>query len=146
MGILSTLFPGPAAIGKVVETGAGLLDKAFYTQQEQAEDAAKARAALADQYIRWLEATQGSAVARRLIALIIVSLWSTTWLAALLCEVAAPWVAPDVVPQLRTSGEALRAAAGEMNTPLGLVLAFYFTMRGISYIGDAVSKAKGHAQ
>ena len=96
MGFLSTvtsaLFPGPAAAGQVIEGATNLIDKAFYTKQEQAEDAAKAKIQAVEHYLKWIEATSGQNRARRLIALVVTSLWAMTWVLSFFLALAIPWI------------------------------------------------------
>lgn len=131
MGLLSKLFPGADAVGEVAKKAGDILDKSFYTKQERAEDAAKMKLAEGEHYLRWMEATQGQNVARRMIAVMITGLWAFAWFLALLGNIARPWVSSHAEP-LGESIAALQAAAGDMNTPLMLVLGFYFSSRVLS--------------
>ena len=144
MGFLSALFPGADAAGTVVEKGLGIIDKAFYTEQEKAQDARLAKKAMVDEYLRWLEATSGQNRARRALAMLVAGLWSFTWLVSLLLDVAAPWVSSEVSNELRQSSEVLKGAASDMNVMFGMVMTFYFAMRPANGIIDAF-KAK-HTQ
>ena len=129
MGWLKALFPGPAAAESAISAAAKGIDKLFYTDEEKAEDKAKAKAAAADMYIRWMEATSGQNRARRFIAVVVTLLWASTFACALLLDVAAPWVPSDSQEALRASSAALRDGAGDMSTPFMLVLGFYFGQR-----------------
>ena len=129
MGLLASLFPGADAAAQVANKAFGVLDKAFYTDQEKAEDKQAAKREAASMYIRWMEATSGQNRARRAIALVVTALWAATFAAALLCDVAAPWVADESREALSASAKALRDGAGDMATPFMLVLSFYFGQR-----------------
>ena len=144
MGFLKALFPGADVAGNVVEKGLGIIDKAFYTEQEKADDARRAKKAMVDEYLRWLEATSGQNRARRALAMLVAVLWAFTWFLALLLDVAAPWVSSEVSNELRQSSEVLKGAATEMSTPFGVVMTFYFAMRPVNGLIDAF-KAK-HTQ
>ena len=139
MGILSSLFPGPAAAGKVIEEAAKGIDKLWYTEEEKAEDAQKAKREAASMYLKWMEATSGQNRARRAIALTVTAMWACTYSAALLCDVAAPWLDADVAARLAQSADALRGGARDMALPFGAVISFYFGQRML----DAFKQAKG---
>ena len=129
MNFLSALFPGPAAAGEVIKQAAKGIDNLFYTDQEKAEDKQQAKREAAGMYMKWMEATSGQNRARRAIALVVTALWALTFLAALVCDVAAPWVGAEYRDALSASAEALRGGAGQMSTPFTLILGFYFGQR-----------------
>ena len=141
MGFLKALFPGADVAGNVVEKGLGMLDKAFYTDQEKAEDARIAKKALVDEYLRWLEATSGQNRARRALALLVASLWAFTWFVSLMLDVIAPWISPDISEEIRLSSSVLKSAASDMTVMFGMVMTFYFTVRPAAGLIDAF-KAK----
>ena len=129
MGLLSALFPGPAAAETAINAAVKGIDSIWYTDEEKAQDKQKAKQAAADMYIRWMEATSGQNRARRAIALTITALWASTYASAILCDVAGPWLPADVAARLATSAETLRSGAADMNTPFVLVLGYYFGQR-----------------
>ena len=139
MGILSALFPGPAAAGKVVETAANVVDKFFYTKQEQAEDAAKAKQAVFDQYLRWLEATSGQNRTRRAIALMVSGIWGATWVLSFGVELARPWVSATYQQQLHDTAVSLQGAGADINPVFMIVLTFYF---GHRLVGEFIQTKK----
>ena len=139
MGLLSALFPSAKVAGEVVKGATDLIDKAFYTDQEKADDAAKAKRQAIEEYLRWLEATSGQNRARRCIALVITALWALTWLLSFATSLATPWVAETYAARLSDTTAALHQAGSDINAPFMLVLAFYF---GSRMIGGLVGKAK----
>lgn len=136
MSIFSALFPGPAAATKVIETAAKGIDALWYTEEEKAHDKQAAKREAAGMYVRWMEATSGQNRARRAIALVVTALWAATFAAALLLDVAAPWVPAGSVDALRASADALRDGAGQMSTPFMIVLGFYFGQRMLDAFRD----------
>ena len=138
MGILSALFPGPAAAGKVLEGATTLIDKAFYTDQEKAEDATKAKQKAMDQYLHWLEATSGQNRARRAIALVVTGLWAMTWVFSFFLGLAQPWVPAVYSERVQQSIEQLQAAGGDIGTPFMLVLSFYFGSRMVKDLAGRI--------
>ena len=71
MGILSNIFGTSDNASKIVDGAISGIDKAFFTDEERAENGAK----IAEWYLRYLEASQPQNLARRLIAICVVSLW-----------------------------------------------------------------------
>ncbi len=72
MGILSNIFGSSKNTETIVNGAVSGLDKIFFTKEEKAE----ANERLADWYLKYLSATQPQNLARRLIAMVIVSLWA----------------------------------------------------------------------
>jgi len=129
MGLLSALFPSAKAAGDVVKSATDLIDKAFYTDQEKADDARKMKEEAVNQYLKWLEATSGQNRARRAIALTITALWALTWLLSFITALATPWLSQAYHLQMTATTEALQAAGSDIGTPFMMVLAFYFSSR-----------------
>ena len=129
MNFLKALFPGADAANKVIDATVSGIDKLFYTDEEKADDKAKAKQQAAAMYIRWMEATSGQNRARRAIALTVTALWAATFLFALCLDVAAPWVPAGSQEALRQSTAALRSGANDMSGPFMIVLGFYFGQR-----------------
>ncbi len=71
MSFLRRLFASPDVISKTVDGVYHGIDKAIYTKEEQAEDAAAAREIYREM---WLAAVP-SAVSRRIIATAVVGMW-----------------------------------------------------------------------
>ena len=126
MGILSALFPSADVAGSVFKGATKLIDDAFYTDQEKAEDAVKAKQAAFNQYLKWMEATSGQNRARRAIAVVVTGLWATTWVLSLLVQVLRPWVPEQVQSSLQESGQALIDSGGDINGVFMIIIGFYF--------------------
>ena len=142
---LGRLFSSPKAIKQVASTTRSALDSLVYTDQEKAHDAAKDRAASRQYIIKWLEATQGQNLARRTIAMSILSLWLLTFFAAIMCSIAAVWVTDST--QLRESAAILLSFAGEMSTEMALIMGFYFAAPYMGQIANTyvANKTKNNA-
>jgi hypothetical protein len=72
MGLLDKLFGSDKQLDKLTSGAVNGLDKIFFTKEEKAE----ANQKLSDWYLKYLEATQPQNLARRLIAIVVVSLWA----------------------------------------------------------------------
>jgi hypothetical protein len=139
MSFLGKLFGSDAALEKVVDTASGLLDEAFYTDQEEAEDKAAARSEAQGLVIKWMEASTGSRLARRVIAFAITGTWLAMYWMTAMSAIAAIWL-EDKADRLNQSGLVMDAAADVMISPVMLILGFYFAA---PYMGDL---AKGALQ
>jgi len=68
MSFIGKLLGTDKATDKIIDQSFSLLDKSFYTKQEQGEAALQAEAEARGLVVKWLEATTGSRLARRLLA------------------------------------------------------------------------------
>lgn len=118
MSILGTLFGwitgGSSAADTVVNTGAKMLDNAFYTDQEKSADNQK----LLDWYLKYQEATAPQNVARRIIAIMVISFWllvaGSIWIGIM---TGAKWI-----PEMQDFFKVISATSGTIVT-------FYFIKR-----------------
>ena len=124
MSFLGQLFGSPKAIGAAARAARDGIDALVYTDQEkaadQAKDAADARAVL----IRWMDASKGQNLARRIIGVGVFMIWSILWMGAAMTRIIGIWVS-DADRWSETS-TALAGYAGEINTEFIIVLGFYF--------------------
>lgn len=138
-GVLGQLF-GSAEAGKTVLDGVvDGVDKLFYTDEEKSEDAQKARTEGFNVYMKWLESTSGSRVARRLLAIGAFSIWAAEHLAATAVRGFAIFVDnPEMTAKLLELSTVVGQQAAQNNTLVGLVFAFYF---GGPVVADSVAPA-----
>lgn len=109
------------------------LDVLVYTDEEKAGDAAKDRAAARGMVIKWMESTKGQNLARRVIALSIVAVWLFQYLTCTALSVAGVWLREP--EKIICSAEIVGNSAEKLNSPIMLILAFYFAaphMAGIT--------------
>ncbi|MDX1341256.1 MAG: hypothetical protein R3227_02855 [Reinekea sp.] len=143
MSFLGRLFGGSKAGEKLVDGAVSAVDKIWYTAQEKAEDAAKAKTEIMTVYMKWLESTSGSRIARRLIALMVTSPWALAHTLSMIFNAVAPFISGTEKVFQRIDGEivevtvlasdkwiaaadSLSANATENNALVGVVLLFYF--------------------
>ena len=79
-GILGKMFGSEKALGNIVGSVSRGLDSLVYTQQEKEQAAAAERAKAREMVLRWMESTQGQNLARRMIAVIVTSVWILQYL------------------------------------------------------------------
>lgn len=127
MSFLGRLFGSSKAGEKLVDGAISAVDKMFHTDQERAEEAAQARREGFQVYMEWLKSTSGSRVARRLIALIVVSIWAVEHIASVTLQVVGMWVEdPQLALRIIDSAKILGEQAANNNAIVGVVLLFYF--------------------
>lgn len=140
MSLLGKLFGSSKATGDIIDRTFGLIDKSFYTKQEQGEALMKAEADARQMTIKWLESTSGSRLARRVIAFAITGVWLFMFLAATVSSLVAIWVTDDAAAKLADSTAILDGRIDTMTPAVMLILGFYFAA---PYMGDL---AKGALQ
>lgn len=110
--ILGAIFGSAKNTETLVNAGVSGLDKMFYTNEEKSEDLAKMR----EWFLRYLEASQPQNLARRFIALVVVGLWATLVLAAVIVfQFDASYA--DYIFEVITDA---------VLTPFNIIIGFYF--------------------
>jgi hypothetical protein len=112
-------------VEQAFKAGRDLLDEAFYTKQEASESQAAATTESRQYLIRWLEATNPSRVARRVIAFATTFTWLGLYVFATVLDFAGVW-AGKLHDKLIISAELIDARADEMLPVVGLVYGFYY--------------------
>lgn len=138
---LGKLFGTDKATEKVIDTVSSGLDKIWYTAEEKAEDQAQARREGQTFIIEWLKSTTGSRLARRMIALIVASLWALQYLMIQILSVSGVW--SDNPEKLNASAQIIRESAGQTDAAMMLVLGFYFAAPHLGSIAEAALKKFG---
>lgn len=134
MSLWRKIFNSPTAISETAKAVANGLDALVYTSEEKANDAHAAKAAAQMSLVRWLDASKGSRVARRLIAITVTTMWSITFTLQLLLGVLMPWFSTETSAKINAS----LIAIGNADSPIGgemlIVLSFYFAAPHMSEI------------
>ena len=130
------LFGSAKAGEKIVDGIVQATDKIWYTEEEKADAAAKAKSEGYQVYMKWLESTSGSRIARRFLALIVTGIWALEHVASVFLGVLAVFVENKVsvdnaaaVVQANVFTEASKMLADQAynnNALVGVVLLFYF--------------------
>ncbi len=112
MSILSRIFSRPEDGSKIVDGAISTLDNAFFTKQERSDASAK----VSEWYLKYLGATTGADLARRIIAIMVVGLWCllvVLMVAAYLASVAYAEFIFGVLTDV-------------VMTPFSIIIGFYF--------------------
>lgn len=125
-GWLGKLFGSDTAVSKTIDTARHIVDEAFYTDEEEANDKAAATTEARGFLVRWLEATTGSRLARRVLALSTTGVWLLQYVLAGLCSFIGVFTTGELTAKLNTAAAMLDARANMMIEPVMLILAFYF--------------------
>lgn len=133
---IGKIFGSDRAITSVIDNVSKGLDALVYTDEEKAGDAAKDRAAARSMIITWMDSTKGQNLARRLIALCIVSVWLVQYLSCMILSVVGVWV--DESEKIAASANIISISAERMNGAVMLILGFYFAA---PYMGNIVQGA-----
>ena len=138
-GFIAKMFGSQKAGEKIIEGVSNGIDKLWYTDEEKAGDAAQAKREGMAVYMKWLESTSGSRIARRLLAVGAFSIWAIEHITAVVMRVLSNWfgdvttvtgTGADAVSvtinKLSLSADFLTATALDMQTLVAVVFAFYF--------------------
>lgn len=134
--LFGRVFGSESSINKTIDTVSSGLDKLYYSDEEKAEDAAKGRTEARQMLVKWMEATQGQNLARRLIALSVVFVWLFLYVASMIGGVIASW--KDDPTNWIESAKIVGDYANGMNGPVMLILGFYFAA---PHMGGIAEKA-----
>ena len=144
LGLIGKIFGTEKSLSKTVETIGNVADKFVYTKQERAQAAIDAVKMQYDYTIRWMEATQGQNLSRRIIAMTITFIWAIEYVAMVSLSVAAVWVSnPDKILQ---TVSAIESYATQTNNIFAIVLGFYFVARPAEKYIDKIGGKKHAAQ
>ncbi|PNX50663.1 MAG: hypothetical protein BV456_05930 [Thermoplasmata archaeon M8B2D] len=118
------MFGTAKASEKMLDGITNGVDKLFYTAEEKAEDGAKARTEGFAVYMKWLESTSGSRVARRVIAFMVTGIWVFEHLMSVLFGAIGIFV--DDPTKYIEASKMFAEHASSNNSLVGVVLLFYF--------------------
>lgn len=118
------LFGSNKAIENIADSTAKGFDRLFFTSQEKAQMTALQASEMTNAFIEWFKNSQGQNLARRVIALNFVFLWSMSVVFATLLTVAAVWV-PEPEKYLK-SASILYENIVKIESFTELILLYYF--------------------
>lgn len=133
MGWFGKLLGTDGAVKEVISSAKELVDDAWYTEDEKAEDRAAARREAQGMVVEWMRNTQGQNLSRRIIALSITSTWLAMFLISTCMDLAAVWASDLVRMNLAAAARVLDTRLDVMTGAVMLILGFYFAA---PYMGD----------
>jgi len=140
MGMLSIfgkMLGSEKALAGIVNGATSALDKLYYTDEEKAEDAAKSRSEARGMVIKWMEATGGQNLARRVISLVVTAVWIFQYVLVMIMGAISPWVDAGTAAKIMLSSESISENAQSMNGAMMLILGFYFAAPHMGKIAEA---------
>jgi hypothetical protein len=137
MSFWGKLFGTDEAISKTIDVVSEGLDKLVYTSEEKADAAARERTEARSMLVKWMEATQGQNLARRLISLAITGVWLSQYvIATAASSIAIFWDTQSI--NLNKLAAVQIGTAEQMNGPVMLILAFYFAAPHMGDFAQAI--------
>ena len=123
MSFMGRLFGSQKAIEGAVDSVSKGLDALVYTDEEKAIDNAKSITEARQMLIEWIKASQGSNLARRIIALSVTFSWLLMYFTSMCLNVASIFVNPVETQKAATI---IGDYADGMNGAVMMVLLYYF--------------------
>ena len=136
MSLIGRILGTDEAIKAGIDTVASGLDALVYTDEEKAQDHAKAVTEARSMLVGWMEASQGHRLARRIIALSITFSWLALVLVTL--GLGALSIVFESTQEFAQIAEITSDSMESMQGAVMLILAFYFAA---PHIGDIVKPA-----
>lgn len=130
------LFGTDKAAAALVNNVSSGLDKLIYTDEEKANDKNASITEARKMIIEWLKTTSGQHLARRMLAIMITSVWLVQYIFMMVMSIVAIWVEEPAT--FVESAKVMGKYAETMNGAVMLILAFYFAS---PYIGNVVNVA-----
>ena len=121
---IGKIFGTDKAAGALIDNVSSGLDKLVYTSEEKAEAQAAAVTEARQMVIKWLEATSGQNLARRLLALMITAIWLLQYVFMMVMSTVSVWVKNPAA--FVDSANVMGGYAETMKGAVMLILAFYF--------------------
>ena len=142
---LGKLMGTEKATNTMIEGVRDGLDALVYTDEEKATDARVERSEARMMVVRWMEATSGQNLARRLIALVVTGIWVFQYFASMALNISTVWVSnPEMATKLMESAKIVGETASQMNGAMMLILGFYFAAPHLGKISEAaINKFQG---
>lgn len=113
MAWYSWLIGGSDTANKLIDNISSGVDAAFYTDEEKAQ----AQHKILEFKLRWVQATSGQNLARRIIAIAVTALWA---LIVLLAVFLVMFGQPSMMESL------FKILAEVVSTPFSIIIGFYF--------------------
>lgn len=156
MSLMNRIFGGEEVINHTIDTVSRVVDDAFYTAEEQAENKAEAKKEGQRFLLTWLEATSPSRLARRVLAFAFTGVFLFMLVASTLLSIVAVWFG-EVTPaaelvtathlttaaQLTASAEIIDTKLLILENPITWIMGFYFAPQLLEQAGKGMSSLFG---
>lgn len=132
---IGKIFGTDKAAEALINNVSNGLDKIVYTSEEKADAQAESVTEARKMVIKWLEATSGQNMARRLLAMMITTIWLLQYVFMIAMSTISVWVKQP--EQFIESARVVGDYAETMKGAVMLILAFYFAAPHMNNIVDA---------
>lgn len=151
-GFIGKLLGSDKAATALVDNVSSGLDKMFYTDEEKATDGAKDRSEARGMFIKWMESTQGSNLARRVIALTVTFIWALQYIVSMIMFAIAPWISgvpegegmESYTSMLLASATSISSNGEAVTGAMMITLAYYFAAPHMGKIVDSAMSKFGN--
>ncbi|MGE4487890.1 MAG: hypothetical protein AB7C95_08845 [Synergistaceae bacterium] len=138
MGLWGRIFGTETALKETIGAVRDGIDSIFYTEEEKATDLKELKLKAGELLISWMETTKGQNIARRLLAIVITSVWLFMYLTSMALNTAVIWVENvAMADKIQASAVEIGLRATEMKGAMMLILGFYFAAPHMDKIVDA---------
>lgn len=148
INLFKRIFGSPEIINESLSLIRDAGDVIWYTEEEKAQDAARRGAQTDKLLIDWMESSKGQNLARRMLAVMLASVWMLMFLLSTLGDMIAPFLAlhsdPAFMDAWRESSDAIDGRTEQMTGAMMLILGFYFAAPHLGKVIDgAMNKFSG---
>ena len=148
INLFKRIFGSPEIINESLSLIRDAGDVIWYTEEEKAQDAARRGAQSDKLLIDWMESSKGQNLARRMLAVMLASVWMLMFLLSTLGDMIAPFLAlhsdPAFMDAWRESSDAIDGRTEQMTGAMMLILGFYFAAPHLGKVIDgAMNKFSG---
>lgn len=144
--LFGKMFGTDKALTAMVDNVSAGIDKLFYTDEEKAEDGAKARSEARAMVVKWMASTQGQNVARRFIAISVTGVWLFQYVVGWLMDMASVFVSAAASAKLTQASLVTSERADTMVPAVMLILGFYFAAPHMGDLAKAAIEKFGGAR
>tara|TARA_R110002072_G_scaffold117369_1_gene248441 strand:+ start:74 stop:532 length:459 start_codon:yes stop_codon:yes gene_type:complete len=148
INLFKRIFGSPEIINESLSLIRDAGDVIWYTEEEKAQDAVRRGAQTDKLLIDWMESSKGQNLARRMLAVMLASVWMLMFLLSTLGDMIAPFLAlhsdPAFMDAWRESSDAIDGRTEQMTGAMMLILGFYFAAPHLGKVIDgAMNKFSG---
>ena len=150
--LLGRIFGGKKAAESLVDTGLGLIDKAFYTERgEGLWTTCNTGSKQPKAVTAWLQTSGGPNLARRFIAMGIFGMWFALWATSVIIDIISIWILdPFIRESMQQVIQRTKEYAGDITPEFMLVLGYYFAApqldKFISPLAEKIARKNGSNQ
>jgi len=125
------------AVEKTFDVAERMIDKLVYTSEEKADEKANAAREARGMIVEWVNATSGSRLARRIIALAFTFCYLSLFMIATVFDAVAVFISEANAKLMSAASDSLDGRIDILSGAVMLILAFYFAAPQLPKFADA---------